>query len=85
MLKIVSWTPYQYKWLEALDSSKDEPTIIYEIEKYGYTGEVFAKHPPMIKLEWNSIVVYGKKIQLGNSFFGMRVVHLFAFGFCGIL
>ena len=71
--------------MKALDSSKDKPAIRYEIEKYGYIGVVFAKHPPIIKLERNSIVVYGKRIQLGNSFFGMRVVCLFAFGLCRIL
>ena len=71
--------------MKALDSSKDEPAIRYEIEKYGYIGVVFAKHPPIIKLERNSIVVYGKRIQLGKSFFGMRVVCLFAFGLCRIL
>ena len=71
--------------MKALDSSKDEPAIRYEIEKYGYIGVVFAKHPQIIKLERNSIVVYGKRIQLGNSFFGMRVVCLFAFGLCRIL
>ena len=67
--------------MKALDSSKDEPAIRYEIEKYGYIGVVFAKHPQIIKLERNSIVVYGKRIQLGNSFFGMRVVYLFCVGF----
>ena len=57
-----------------MDSSRDEPAIRYEIEKYGYTGVVFAKHPPMTKLEWDSIKVYCKKIQLGNSFWDENCV-----------
>ena len=32
-------------------SSKDEPTISYEIEKKKYTSVICAKGPPMIKLE----------------------------------
>ena len=54
--------------MKALDSFGDELGIRYEIEKYGYIGVVFAKRPPIIKLEWDSIEVYCKKIQLGNSF-----------------
>ena len=67
-----------------LDSSRDEPAIRYEIEKCGYIGVVFAKHPPMIKLKWDSIEVNCKRIQLENSF-GVRVVCTFAFGLCGFL
>ena len=51
-----------------LDSSRDKPTIRYGIEKYRHTGVVFAKHPPMIKLEWDSIEVYCRRIQLRDSF-----------------
>ena len=51
-----------------LDSSRDEPAIRYEIEKKKYIGVVCAKGPPRIKLEWNSIEIYHKRIQLGNSF-----------------
>ena len=51
-----------------LDSSKDEHAMRYEIETYGYTSVAFAKYPPMIKLEWDSIEVYCKIIQLENSF-----------------
>ena len=43
--------------MNALDSSRDEPTIRYEIEKCGHTGVVFAKYPSMIKLERDSIEV----------------------------
>ena len=32
-----------------------------------YTGVVFAKNPSMIKLEWDSIEIYYKRIKLGNS------------------
>ena len=32
-----------------------------------YTGVVFAKNPSMIKLEWDSIKIYYKRIKLGNS------------------
>ena len=34
-----------------MDSSKDKPAIKYEIEKKKYTGVVFVKNPPIIKLE----------------------------------
>ena len=51
-----------------LDSSRNEPAIRYKIEKYEYTGVVFSKHPLIIKLKWDSIEVYCKRIQLGNSF-----------------
>ena len=33
--------------MKALDLSRDEPTIRYEIEKDGHISVVFAKHPPM--------------------------------------
>ena len=67
---------YQYKWTKLLAPFKDEPTMRYEIEKYGYTGMAFAKHPPMIKLEWDSIKVYCKRTQLDNSFWGESCVYL---------
>ena len=54
--------------MKTLNSSRDEPTIRYEIEKCGHTGVVFAKYPSMIKLERDSIEVYCKKNQLENSF-----------------
>ena len=51
-----------------MDSSRDKPAIRYEIEQKKYTGVVYAKGTLMIKLEWNSIAIYHKRIQLGNSF-----------------
>ena len=54
--------------MKALDSSRDEPAIRYEIEQKKYTGVVCAKGPLMIKLEWNSVEVYHKRIQFVNSF-----------------
>ena len=59
---------WQYRWTKLLASSKDKPAIRYEMEKKKYTSVAFAKHPPIIKLEWDSIEVYCKRIQLGNSF-----------------
>ena len=59
-----------------LYSSKDEHAMRYEIEKYGYTSVAFAKHPQMIKLEWDSIEVYCKRIQLENSFWDENCVYL---------
>ena len=56
------------RWMIRMDSSRDEPAIRYEIEKKKLTGMVFSKNPPMIKLEWNLIEVYRKRIQLGSSF-----------------
>jgi len=53
MQRIINLTSCQYRWIKALDSSKGKPAIRYEIKKKKYTGVVFAKHPPMIKLEWN--------------------------------
>ena len=58
----------QYRWTKLLASSRDKPAIRYEVEKYGYIGVAFAKQPPIIKLEWDSIEVYCKRIQLENSF-----------------
>ena len=66
----------QYRCMKALDSSRDEPAIRYEIEKCEYTNVVYAKHPPMIKLEWYSIEVYCKRIQLENIFWGEGCVSL---------
>ena len=39
-----------------------------EIEKKKYTDVVFAKHPSIIKLEWDLIEKYCKRIQLRCSF-----------------
>ena len=69
--------------MKLLASSRDEPAIRYEMEKYGYTGVAFAKHRPMIKLEWDSIEVYCKRIQLENSLWGKSCVYLWRFGLCG--
>lgn len=60
----------------ALDSSKDEPIISYEIERKEYIDAVFDKNPQMIKLEWSSIEVYRKRIQLESSFWDKNCVHL---------
>jgi len=68
---------YQYGWTKLLASSKDELAMKYEIEKYGYTSVAFSKQPPMIKLEWDSIEVYCKRIQIENSFWGESYVYLF--------
>ena len=62
--------------MKALDSPREEPAMRYEIEKYGYIGVAFVKHPPMIKLEWDSIEVYCKTIQLENTFWGDSCVYL---------
>ena len=62
--------------MKLLASFRDEPAIRYEIDKYGYNSVVFAKHPPMIKLECDSIEVYCKRIQLENSFWGESCVYL---------
>ena len=48
----------------------------YEIEKYGYIGVAFTKHPSMIKLECDLIEVYCKRIQLDNSFSDENCVYL---------
>ena len=72
--KSFSWTPCQYRWTKVLDSSRDEPTIRYKIEKKKYINVVCANEPLIIKLEWNSIEVSCKRIQLGNSYLFMRVV-----------
>ena len=48
----------------------------FKIEKKWYTGVVFAKHPLMIKLEWDSIEVYCERIQLENSFWIENCVSL---------
>ena len=65
-----------------MDSSRDEHAIRYEIKKKKYTGVVCAKGTPMIKLKWNSIEVYQKRIQLGNSFWDENCLPLsFWFGF----
>ena len=53
-----------------MDSSRDGHAIRYEIKKKKYTGVVCAKGTLMIKLKWNSIEVYCKRIQLKNSFWG---------------
>ena len=66
----------QYRWTKLLASSRDKPAIRYKVEKYGYIGVVFAKHPSIIKLEWDSIEVYCKRIQLENSFWGESCVYL---------
>ena len=58
----------QYRWTKLLASSRDKPAIRYEVEKYGYIGVAFAKHPLIIKLECDLIEVYCKIIQLENSF-----------------
>ena len=50
-LLVLSFSPCQYGWTKALDSSRDKPAMRYEIEKYGYIGVMFAKYPPTIKLE----------------------------------
>ena len=67
---------YQYGWTKLFASSRDELAIKYEIEKYGYTDVAFAKHPSKIKLEWDSIELYCKRIQLKNSFWGENCVYL---------
>jgi len=54
--------------MKALDLFKDEPAIRYEIEKKKYANVACAKGPLKIKLEWNSIEVYHKRIQLVSSF-----------------
>ena len=45
-----------------------------------YTDVVFAKNPSMIKLEWDSIEIYYKRIKLGNSSwfakFSSTILHL---------
>ena len=66
----------------ALDSSRDEPSMRYEIEIKKYTGMEFAKNPLIIKLEWNSIEVYRKRIQLESSFWDKNCVPP-SFGLCG--
>ena len=75
-LLVLLFSPCQYGWTKALDLSRDEPIIRYEIEKCGYISVVFAKHPPMFKLEWDSIEVNCKRIQLENSFWGEGCVYL---------
>ena len=60
----------------------------FEMEKKEYIDVVFAKHPSMIKLEWNLVEVYCKRIQLRSSFRGENCVYLlvlFLFAFIGIL
>ena len=47
-----------------------------EIEKKWYIDVVFSKHPLMIKLEWDSIKVYCKGIQLRNSFWDENCEYL---------
>ena len=49
---------------------------ISEIEKKWYIDVVFSKHPLMIKLEWDSIKVYCKRIQLRNSFWDENCEYL---------
>ena len=85
MQKVVSWTPCQYRWTKVLDSSRDEPTIRYKIEKKKYINVMCANEPPIIKLEWNSIEVSCKRIQLGNSYLFIyeSCVYLWRFGLCG--
>ena len=51
----------------ALDSSRDEPTIRCETKKYGYTGVVCAKKPPMIKSDGIQLK-YHNGIQLWEYF-----------------
>ena len=75
-LLVFFFSPCQYRWTKALDSFRDKPVIRYEIEKWEYTDVVFAKHAPMIKLEWYSIEVYCKRIQLENSFWGEGCVSI---------
>ena len=48
----------------------------FEMEKKEYIDVVFAKHPSMIKLEWNLVEVYCKRIQLRSSFWGENCVYL---------
>ena len=60
----------------AKDSPRDEPAIMNEIGKKKYAGVVFAKNPPMIKLEKNSVEVYCKRIRLGFSFWYQNCVFL---------
>ena len=55
------------KWTMALDSSRDEPTIRCETKKYGYTGVVCAKKPPMIKSDGIQLK-YHNGIQLWEYF-----------------
>ena len=82
-LLVLFFSSCHYRWMKLLASSRDEPAIRYEMEKYGYTGVAFAKHRPMIKLEWDSIEVYCKRIQLENSLWGESCVYLWRFGLCG--
>ena len=75
-LLVLLFSPCQYGWTKELDLSKDELAIRYEIEKCRYIGVVFGKHPPMIKLEWNSIEINCKRIQIENSFWNEGCVYL---------
>ena len=75
-LLVLFFSPCQYGWTKALNLSRDEHAIRYEIEKCGHTSVVFTKHPSMIKLEWDSIEVYCKIIQLKNSFWGESCVYI---------
>ena len=63
-----------------LDSFRDEPAI-NEIEKKKYTDVVFVKNSSMIKLEWSSIKIYCKRIQLESSFWDENCVSS-PFGLC---
>ena len=51
---------------------------------------VYCKQPPIIKLEWDLVEVYCKRIQLRSSFWGENYVYLLGweslprhFGLCG--
>ena len=68
-----------------MDSSRDEPAMRHEIKKYRYTGVVFAKHSSMIKLEWDSIEVYCKRIQLENSFWDENYIPFGALVYVGFI
>ena len=67
-----------------LHSSRDEPIMRYEVEKYGYISGAFAKHPLMIKLNGIQLKYIENEFNL-RIVFGMRVVCTFAFGLCGFL
>ena len=56
-----------------------------KIEKTEYTGVVFTKHPLMIQLEWNSVEVYCKRIQLRSSFWGENCVYLLVLFLSGLI
>ena len=59
--------------MKLLASSRDEPAIRYEMEKYGYTDVAFAEHRLMIKLEWIQLKYTAKEFNL-RIVFGARVV-----------